>query len=61
MIIIDIDEYRNNRNPYITEEEVWDTIVNLENNEMLIITNDKGELRFTKVRASRFLVDVEKL
>jgi hypothetical protein len=61
MTLIDLDKYKKDKNPYITEEEVWDALVNLENNEMLIITNDKGELRFTKVRASRFLVDVEKL
>jgi hypothetical protein len=56
-LIVDLSKYRDNKFPYITELEVWESLVNLSAEEMMIITRSDGNLRVAKVRISRFAID----
>jgi hypothetical protein len=58
---IDIGPYRKVKEEYIEAEEVVETIVNLLESEVLIITKQEDKVRITKVRASRFLIKPEDL
>lgn len=41
--------------------EVWESLINLSAEEMIIITKSNGQLRVAKVRISRFEIDPESL
>jgi hypothetical protein len=60
-LIVDLTKYRDNKFPYITEMEVWESLINLSAEEMIIITKSNGQLRVAKVRISRFEIDPESL
>ena len=60
-MIVDLSKYRDNKFPYTTELEVWESLLNLSSEEMMIITKSDGQLRVAKVRISRFEIDPEKL
>lgn len=60
-MIVDLNKYKEEKNPYISEEAVWDSLVNLSDHEMMIITKSDGKLRIAKVRATRFEIDHNKL
>ena len=60
-MIVDLSKYRDSKFPYITEIEVWESLLNLPEEEMMIITKSKGQLRVAKVRISRFEIDPDKL
>ena len=56
-MIIDLSKYRDSKFPYTTELEVWESLLNLSAEEMMIITKSDGNLRVAKVRISRFQID----
>ena len=60
-MIVDLSKYRDSKFPYTTELEVWESLLNLSSEEMMIITKSNGQLRVAKVRISRFEIDPEKL
>lgn len=60
-MIIDLAKYKEEKNPYISEEEAWNSLIRLSSSEMMIITKSDGKLRIAKVRASRFEIDIENL
>lgn len=60
-MIIDLSKYRDSKFPFITEIEAWESLLNLSEEEMMIITKSKGQLRVAKVRVSRFEIDPEML
>jgi hypothetical protein len=60
-MLIDLNCYRDKKYPYITEEEVWNSLINLDPSKMMIITKVDGELRVVVVNNSRFEVNPEEL
>lgn len=60
-MLIDLTKYREEKNPYTSEEEVWDSLINLDPENMMIITRTDGKLRVAKVRMSRFEINPEQL
>jgi len=60
-LLVDLNKYRDSKFPYTTEIEVWESLVNLSSEEMLIITKSNGNLRVAKVRVSRFEIDPQSL
>lgn len=60
-MIVDLSKYREDKFPYTTENEVWESLINLSAEEMLIITKSGGNLRVAKVRVSRFQIDPQSL
>lgn len=60
-LIVDLQKFREEKNPYITEEDVWNSLINLSDSEMMIITKSDGKLRVAKVRVSRFEIDPQSL
>lgn len=60
-MLVDLNKYRDSKFPYTTEIEVWESLVNLSSEEMLIITKSNGNLRVAKVRVSRFEIDPQSL
>lgn len=56
-MIVDLAKYKEEKFPYTTEREVWESLVNLSEEEMMIITKSDGDLRVAKVRISRFQID----
>jgi hypothetical protein len=60
-LIVDLSKYREDKFPYTTELEVWESLINLSQEEMMIITKSNGELCVAKVRVSRFEVDPQTL
>ena len=60
-MLVDLSKYREEKFPYTTELEVWESLINLSVEEMMIITKSEGELRVAVVRVSRFEIDPEEL
>jgi len=60
-LLVDLSKYREEKFPYTTELEVWESLINLSVEEMMIITKSDGKLRVAVVRVSRFEIDPEEL
>lgn len=60
-MLVDLSKYREEKFPYTTELEVWESLINLSVEEMMIITKSDGKLRVAVVRVSRFEIDPEEL
>jgi hypothetical protein len=60
-MIVDLTKYREEKNPYTSEEDVWESLINLSSEEMMIITKSDGQIRVSKVRISRFEINPEEL
>jgi hypothetical protein len=59
MSIVDLNAYRKIKP--LDEYDVLSMILECGLDEMLIVTNINKQLRVAKVRATRFIVDIEKL
>lgn len=58
-MIIDLNKYR--KEEYTSEEEVWEMIMHLPPNEILIISNDGKELRVAKMKVKKYQIDIKDL
>lgn len=57
MSVVDLKAYKNKEYAALDEYEVLSIILNCGPDDMLIVTNHDNQLRITKVRASRFIID----
>jgi hypothetical protein len=58
-LIVDLQKFRDKKFPYLSEEEIWEQLIDLTINEMLIITKYNGKLRVAKVRAEIYQINPE--
>jgi hypothetical protein len=61
MKVIDFSKHKGLKEEYLSELEAWDALTNLTEDEVLFITNDNGKLKVARIKAKRFLIDMEKL
>jgi len=58
-LIVDLQKFKDKKFPYLTEEEVWESLIDLTVNEMLIVTKFNGTIRVAKVRADIYQINPE--